>query len=136
MKDHLKINAEYFKDRVNYYFFDVFRLFEYELEIDEQEDDDARSSIYWHKMKVGAQMVTICYTRNWLCNLETTKKEIDKVAFHEVCEALLSELGEMAHERYISEREITASTHRIIRRLENIILPLVKNKRSQHELRT
>lgn len=45
---------------------------------------------------------------------------VRKTAFHEICELLLWELSDMAHAAY-SKNMAEASTHDIIRRLENTV---------------
>jgi len=49
------------------------------------------------------------------------KNEIKLVAFHEVCEALLSPLQAQADARYVTEDEIEASRHGIISILSNTL---------------
>lgn len=52
------------------------------------------------------------------------EKEIDKIAFHEVCHVLLVRLNAIANSRFITEDEIREAEHEIIRRLENSIFNL------------
>jgi hypothetical protein len=124
----MKDNVNYFKERVNYYFFDFFKMYEYELTISSQDKFASRASTYWHSFDEGAQMITICYTEDWISEKDITKKEIDKVAFHEVCEAFLSELNQLIQERFITEDNVNRSIHKVIRKLENILFPLISEK--------
>ena len=121
-----KSNVKYFTSRVNHYFFDVFKMHDYELTISEQNKGGTRASTYWHDLESGAGMITIAYSKYFIST--TDKKEIDIVSFHEVWEAILSELQELAERRFISKKDISAATHRVIRRMENIIFPMIKDK--------
>ena len=47
--------------------------------------------------------------------------EIKKVAFHEVCELLLSPLRLQGEDRFVTKNEMESSRHRIIRVLENTL---------------
>lgn len=80
----------------------------------------------------------LCHT-NWagkVCNLtlarwhseERTEGDIQKYAFHEVCELLLTEMERIALDEEIpyTERKglAEAARHGVIRRLENSVFPL------------
>ena len=74
-------------------------------------------------------MVTICYSLEWLNEPTLKDYEIEKCAFHEVWEVILHELHECALSRFVTEREIIAATHQIIRRVENTLFtPKISNK--------
>jgi hypothetical protein len=47
--------------------------------------------------------------------------EIERVAFHEVMEAMLSDLWMLTTRRYLSEDEVEVARHRLIRILENSV---------------
>ena len=49
------------------------------------------------------------------------KNEVKKVAFHEVCETLTSQLVALAESRFVCQDEINVANHYIIRVLENTI---------------
>jgi len=51
--------------------------------------------------------------------------EIDKIAFHEVCELLLAELRTSAMGTFADD-VVSAEDHRIIRRLENAVFPVTR----------
>lgn len=122
-----KINkVKYFKERVNYYFFGVFKLVDFNLSIYEQIEAGVMASTYWHPIESGSGMISICYSKDWIESRELNKESIDIVAFHEVLEALLSEMQELAISRFISKKDIPNAVHRVIRRMENIVYPLVK----------
>jgi len=127
MNDKQKTLVKYFEKKVNHYFFKVFKLYDYELAIDSQKDPDSRASAYWYKKRNGAQIITICWSKEWINDIPT-KKEVDKVAFHECAEALLSELDQLIKDRYIQKVEIQAAIHRVIRRLENSIFEKLKDE--------
>ena len=119
-----------FTKYVNHYFHDIFKLTDYELLIHEQDKISARASTYSHPIEDGANMVTICYSIDWIDKKDLEEIEIEKVAFHEVCETLLLKMCELAKCRYIMEREITETTHYIIRKLENIFFENGKKLKS------
>lgn len=121
-----KRRIKLFEHNVHHFFFDVFKLYDYELSIISQVNIGARATTYWHSIEEGAGMITIAYSENWLFDEDTDKKEISLVAFHEVCEALLWEINSLATSRFIEKREIPNAIHRIIRRMENIVYPLIK----------
>ena len=121
-----KEKISYFEKRVNYYFFDFFKLQHFELHIFRKDDDDSRGSSGWHAWDVGAGQVSIFYNKEWIADKETLNNEIDKVAFHEVCECLLSELNELIRTRFIEENIIAHAIHRVIRTLEGTVYPLIK----------
>ena len=126
-QEELDKRIKYFKTRLKYYFFDIFHLYDFELTIDSQEKSDARASTYWYDIDEGAGIISIYYDIDWISYKKTTYDEIEKVAFHETWEAILSELQELAKKRFISKKDIPNATHRVIRRMENIIYPLLKN---------
>ena len=118
---------EYFKQRVNHYFFEVFKMVEFFLEISEGTGlQDNRARTYWHDIETGSGMIQIEYQKEWIGDNSTTIEEIDKVAFHEVCEAMLWELDELIYSRFIQKKDIPNAKHRVIRRLENVFFPFIK----------
>ena len=121
-------NVDYFKKRVKYYFFEVFHMYDYELDLTEQNSDFAKATTYWYPIEDGQGKIEICYTKTWLNDIDTKLDEIDKTAFHEVCETILSELQQISRARFITEKDIPNAVHRVIRRFENIIFPMFKDK--------
>ena len=128
-KDELIKRIKWFSDSVNYYFFDVFHLYEFELTIDSHASKDIRGCCFWCDIQDGAGMMSICYSTDWIQSEKTTYEEIEKVAFHETWEAILSELQELSLSRFIFEKDIPNAAHRVIRRMENIIFPMVKRNK-------
>jgi len=118
--------VDYFTKRVKYYFFEVFKLYDYELSIGPQTKIDVRASAYWHEIEVGAQMANICYSVEWLKD-NPSKKEIDIVAFHECAEVLLSELQGLVNANHIKKGDLAAAVHRVVRRLENVVFEKFKD---------
>ena len=54
-------------------------------------------------------------------NNRPRKNEVKKVAFHEVCETLTSQLVSLAQSRYVVQDEIDVANHTVIRILENTV---------------
>lgn len=126
-------NIDYFIKRVEYYFYKIFHLYDYELEITVQDKVGARATSYWHRIEDGSGMITISYTEEWINDETLEFEEIDKIAFHEVSECLLSELQQLINARFISEKDIPNAVHRVIRRLENSVFLLVKDNKRENE---
>jgi hypothetical protein len=118
--------VKFFKKCVNYYFFEIFHLYEFQLTISSDESTEIRAGCYWSDINDGAGIINIYYSIPWIMSKETTYDEINKVAFHETWEAILSELQELIIERFISKKDIANAVHRVIRRMENIVFPLIK----------
>lgn len=118
-------------------YIDFFGLYEYRLHLMPQAKASARASCYWHNIEEapdGSGMtITICYSESWINNPNLDNKDIDQTAFHEVLELLLHKLRDYAqqHRVFISDREIDDEIHRIIRRFENKILPLINKCKSR-----
>jgi len=111
----------YFIQQVNYYFFDVFKLYQYDLSLEStNEKVDYLAATSYDLLEDGTKSITIMYSLSWLKE-ETSKEKIQKVAFHEVMEALLSELVQVAESRYIMESMVPNAIHSIIRTLENTV---------------
>ena len=114
-----------YKERVDlfiesvYRYIKMFNLGEYDVVIEPSDDKNIFGSCEWFDYEDGTQSIIISFSKPWFENAkEITRHEIKEVAFHEVCELLLSELNQIANERFIEKREITKAVHRIVRRLE------------------
>ena len=70
---------------------------------------------------LDGRAATLGLCHNWH-ETQPTRKQINLVAFHEVCELLLSPLNTLSKERFITESRIDEARHSVIRRLENTIL--------------
>lgn len=127
-KNRIERNINYFKERVRYYFFKVFHMYEYELELSEGNDEDIRACMRYHPIECGTGIIEISYSKSWVKGKKLSLNEIDKVAFHEVCEAILCELQQLISARFITEKDIPNAVHRVIRRLENVVYPRFNRK--------
>ena len=101
-----------------------FEMSSWSYSIGSQEDINARATVYFD---TGAMLATFCYSENWIEDKKTTEKEIKQTCFHEVFELILAGLRTFSEDRetYISEREINIEVHRIIRKMENIVFPII-----------
>ena len=90
--------------------------YEYFIQMDGDKDNRATTHV-----EITDGIAVVVLSSSWLNEEDPSRKEIERVALHEVCEILLSHLGEMAKRHYnhlIVEREL----HKIIRVLENVFL--------------
>jgi hypothetical protein len=118
-------NITLFKESVQYYFFEVFKLCQYSLEIEGVEEaGDYFAATVYDTLEDGSKSVIISYSIPWLIE-ETSKEKIEKVAFHEVLEALLADLVQVAESRYIMESMIPNAIHTIIRTFENTVFKYI-----------
>ena len=124
--------AELFAKQVNHYFFDVFKMYDYELTVDTNSNEDVRAYTLQHDYTNGANMYTISVSTYWLAECDNSE-ELIKAAFHEVVEALLGELGAMiihysgtSYDKPVIN--LNAAIHRVVRRLEAVVLPNVELK--------
>ncbi|MFA6091033.1 MAG: hypothetical protein WC774_04650 [Candidatus Gracilibacteria bacterium] len=126
---HKDKNIELFKKYVKFYI-EYFGLIGYELDIESQIKPDVRASCYWHELKDhnegGGQIATISYSESWIGY--ETKEGIKKTAFHEVMELFLAKLRDFSKNTkfIIPDFIVDDEVHRIIRIMENKILPLIK----------
>jgi hypothetical protein len=123
----IKKRIKYFEDRVRYYFFEVFKMYEYSLNVSyDKDDNDNYGYTTYHPEKIGSCQFWIHSTQLLVDNTEMSLADIDKVAYHEVVEAMLAELKIYAYARYTTEAQIMRANHKIIERMTNIHYPLVK----------
>jgi len=104
--------------------------FEYEFSIDDSGQEQFRASTSWHNTfndVIGsARQFTIEVSKDFL--LETADDgEIRMAAWHEIMESMFYRLSDMAtNTKYVvTEDDVSNELHRIIRILENRLLPLV-----------
>jgi len=118
-------NIKFFEDEV-YRFIDMFGLNDWEVYVDETEDNDIKGELVFDELDSN-RTVMIFYSSSWLKD-EKNKDEISKTAFHEVMELLLVKLRGYSNNKefLISYREIDEEVHRIIRTLENVVFKLLK----------
>jgi len=124
------------KEKIAYFtsecqrFIDFFGLHEWQIYFGEHEDSSARSMCFTSGITdnvYGDGMMTeLSYNKDWLNS--AGKNEISVCAFHEIMELLLSKLRDYStNDSFIvSQREVDDEVHRIIRRFENKIHPLIK----------
>lgn len=117
-----KEKVKYFEERVRHYFFDVFKMAFFDLFVDKHEDKEEKEFCAMTYQSYGGAMISIFYYKTWIERKDLAKDEISHVAFHEVCEALLSDLIHCAQTRFVTYSEIDAARHRIINILENIVM--------------
>jgi hypothetical protein len=128
----IKKRIKYFEDRVRYYFFEVFKMYEYDLTINKDTDKtEALAYTSYHPSSEGASQISIYYCDLLIMKSENNYSDIDKTAYHEVLESLLSELKMLAVARYVTEPELMRANHRIIERLTNIHYPTICSKEAK-----
>ena len=108
-----------FNDRMKYWQ-RQFNLMDYELapvthaEIEDEPAQTIVSDVIWHHCNRWAR---VRINKEW----KDTKREINRVAFHEMLELRLGKLRDMAGAKY-SFDEVDEQIHIVIRVLENLIL--------------
>lgn len=90
--------------------------FEYDITWDDPDDEERRRAGF--NMNLTGGLVTIWLSRDWIRDSESSEKEIERTAFHEICETMLCQLRSMADEYHNYDR-VDKEIHRVIRRLEN-----------------
>lgn len=108
-------------------FINIFGLNDWEIYIEEEDDDaDIKGLLICDDMSSN-RIATIRYSIYWINGQDLTDEEITKTAFHEVMELLLTKLRGYSNNKeiLISEREVDEEIHRIIRTMENTILKLI-----------
>lgn len=101
---------------------EFWNLYEWEIYFTHTANANARASCWWD---ISGMIATIGLGKEWGDKPEPY--ELSRVAFHEVCEVMLSLLTQLAQDEY-SERKASRRSHTIIRRLENIVFEKFKDK--------
>ncbi len=117
-----KADFEYFKKCVQKWV-DVFQLNDWQVSYEHISMDDF---IGYCTADICNRMVTISLGLDW--NDEITKKSLEKVAFHEVTELLLSPYSNIAQERAYNRSSHEKVSHQIIRTLEYVVFHGGKNR--------
>lgn len=121
-RNGIKINVttkedfEKFKEFIIYWI-DFFGLRNWEVEFGHAEDDTAMA---YTKFNVPNRNITIVLATDW-GERKVTNEELNKTAFHEVCEVLLLKVRYIADARYIHDEDIGSEIHDVIRILENVV---------------
>ncbi len=115
-----KKQIKFFNKYVKYYQKKL-NLLNWDIHILSQDKPGARASAYWTFYN---KTCSICWSESWI-EKNPSKKEIKKVAFHEICEIFLSEITDKLN-RYYSENITEGIIHNIIRTLENTLLKTYK----------
>ena len=118
----MKNGRKYFTKRV-YHYHKVMGLLDWEIYVDSTSDN-----CYG---KIGfdtdGRVATVSYNREWIRSKDATKIEVDKTAFHEICELSLADINinlSLTH----ADCVVSLWLHRHIRMLENVLFPLIKDK--------
>jgi hypothetical protein len=123
-------NINLFKKYVNKYI-NFFGMFDWEINFAICHEKNADASCAYYRLDEAGegcgQTVTFRYSLDWIdSNVE--EDEIERTAFHEVLELLLSKLRDFSSYKdvHISDREVDNEIHRVIRIFENKVFNLVK----------
>lgn len=116
-----KSDFDYFCKRARYWI-KYFGLLEWDIDFffNKNEEDQGEELAYCIANLEGrAATLGLCHA--WQ-ETKPNRKQLNLVAFHEVCELLLSPINILSKARFITESRIDEARHSIIRRLENTIL--------------
>jgi len=128
MKKLLKSDFEYFKTCCEKWA-DFFGLKSWCISyIWEEQDALEESSQAWVIADYLNHMATIYFNKEWIDDESLfTKKNIDFIAFHEICEVILYRLGDLALDRFnVTEDSLLQARHEICHILENSIFATYK----------
>jgi hypothetical protein len=110
-------NINYFMEKVLQYQKE-FGLFNWEINIEEIDDDECRGEIQYD---ISARLAVIYYDQTWIRTVKLKKEEIALVAFHEMCELFLAEIHSFIVKH--SDCDYADSlTHNVIRFMESKLL--------------
>ena len=127
MKNDLFLKrVDYYTDRV-YYYQKILGLLGWEFTVQGIDDEDNRGSYYIHEW---GRLASINYNIAWLKSELTAIQEIDKTAFHEVYELSLFQIREYLLKFYSLEF-VDTMIHENVRRMENVLWPLIKDKTNE-----
>lgn len=123
----IKIRFEKFMDCVSKYL-DFFGLKTYDCTYNinsEDMDNNAYVSVDSQRYQSRKVEFTICGA---LLSSEDFDKEVDRVAFHEVCELWYMDTHEFTLEKFVSDTVAQNFSHKAVVFMMNEIYPLLKNK--------
>lgn len=92
---------------------EFFGLYNWEIGIHTDDGDDGES-LAFTTFVVDNRRADIFLCDDW-DGVEKTENELDKLAFHEVCEILLYKIRHLAGKRYYSWDEVDGEIHSVIR---------------------
>lgn len=127
-KDNSEEFISFFKERVRFYQKEL-GLQSYCIDILPQIKENTHASTYdgdTDKQRSNRRL-NIAYTLDFMHDKDTTFEEVDKSAFHEVCEVLLLDLRRYA-DKSCSEVIIDKEVHKVIRTLENVLWEKLRSK--------
>ena len=81
---------------------------------------DEPDALGWCRTDSEGKIASIGLSRNWQ-NEKPTRKEIKRVARHEILHVLLADLTQCGKYRQSTDSDFATAQHAIIRRLENIL---------------
>lgn len=117
-----KWHTEFFIKRVHYWQ-ELLSLMDWRIDMFTQDLGETVDAA----AKVNFEGKCASITLNSKIGGKWTKKLLDKCAFHEVCEILLSQLAGYA-KTMTSDTEVNERVHDIIRTLENVVCPRIRGK--------
>lgn len=123
--NNAKENIRHFVRMVAFYK-EVLGIFDWEIYVDEGTSKNDRA---WILSDLEGRLSTIFFSKVWITDFDTTLDEVDRVAFHEVCEASLAEIRLMMLEFY-AEKIVNSLIHSMVRRMENVLWPLLSGKKN------
>lgn len=99
-----------------------FGLLQWEIGCHHQDDEeDSENDLAYTTFVIDNRRADIFLTNEW-CT-EVTDDELEKTAFHEVCEVFLLNIRGIATRRInVSAEDIEGAIHEIIRTLETVVL--------------
>ena len=112
---------EKFKHFVNHWI-NFFGLYNWEINFGHKEDDE---SMAYTTYNILNRHVRVVLAADWGEHI-VTEAELDKTAFHEVCEILFLKLRYIAEARFISDEETGEEIHNVIRTLEKVVWKPIK----------
>jgi hypothetical protein len=127
-KDNAEEFISFFKERV-YFYQKELGLLSYWVDILPQMKEGTQASTYDGDtdMQRSNRRVTIAYSLDFMHAKDTTLVEVDKSAFHEVCEVMMLDIRRYA-EKSCSEVIIDKEIHKVIRTLENVLWEKLRGK--------
>jgi hypothetical protein len=112
-----KSDFDYFCKRGQYWI-KFWGLLEWDVDYIFDRDREENENIAYCISNLTGRAATIGLCINWGIT-KPTKTQIDRAAFHEVGELLMSPVNILSKERFVTEDMIDDARHAVLRRLEN-----------------